>query len=93
MWPAVAQFTTVVACSRSGIGRSDPGPEEHSARRAAAELHALLARLRIPPPYVLAGRSDGGIGAVRAFYDSLLGTLPPGAEAAETSESMRIDAG
>lgn len=130
VWPAVAQFTTVVAYSRSGIGRSDPGPEEHAARRAAAELHALLARLRIPPPYVLVGRSYGGIlvrlytslypaevaglvlvdgsheqqvkrwgmldstypGAFRAFFDSLLGTRRPGAEAAEIRESMRIQA-
>ena len=130
VWPAVAQFTTVVAYSRSGIGRSEPGPEEHTARRAAAELHALLARLRIPPPYVLVGRSYGGIlvrlytslypadvaglvlvdgsheqqvkrwgmldstypGAFRAFFDSLLGTLQPGAEAAEIRESMRIQA-
>jgi pimeloyl-ACP methyl ester carboxylesterase len=130
VWPAVAEFTTVVAYSRSGIGRSDPGQEEHTARRATAELHALLARLRIPPPYVLVGRSYGGIlvrlytslypadvaglvlvdgsheeqvkrwgmldstypAAFRAFFDSLLGTLPPGAEAAETRESMRIQA-
>ena len=130
VWPAVAQFTTVVAYSRSGIGRSEPGPEEHTARLAAAELHALLARLRIPPPYVLVGRSYGGIlvrlytslypadvaglvlvdgsheqqvkrwgmldstypGAFRAFFDSLLGTLQPGAEAAEIRESMRIQA-
>ena len=27
VWPAVAGFTTVVAYSRSGLGRSDPGPE------------------------------------------------------------------
>ena len=31
-------------------------------------------------------------GAFRAFFDSLLGTLQPGAEAAETRESMRIQA-
>lgn len=130
VWPEVAEFTTVVAYSRSGIGRSEPGPEPHTARRAAAELHTLLARLHIPPPYVLVGRSYGGIlvrlytslyprdvaglvivdgsheqqvrrwgaldstypGAFRAFFDSLLGTMQPGAEAAETRESMRIQA-
>jgi pimeloyl-ACP methyl ester carboxylesterase len=130
VWPAVAEFSTVVAYSRSGIGRSEPGPEAHTARRAAAELHALLAHLRIAPPYVLVGRSYGGIlvrlytslypedvaglvivdgsheqqvkrwgvldstypGAFRAFFDSLLATRPPAAEAAETRESMRIQA-
>jgi pimeloyl-ACP methyl ester carboxylesterase len=130
VWPVVAEFTTVVAYSRSGIGRSEPGPEDHTAQRAAAELHALLARLHVPPPYVLVGRSYGGIlvrlysslypgevaglvlvdgsheqqvgrwgvldpaypGAFRASFDSLLKTLPPGAEAAETRESMRIQA-
>ena len=130
VWPAVAELTTVVAYTRSGLGRSEPGPQPHTARRAAAELHALLDRLHIPPPYVLVGRSYGGIlvrlytslyprdvaglvivdgsheqqvrrwgaldgtypEAFRVFFDSLLATGPPAAEAAEIRESMRIQA-
>lgn len=130
VWPAVAQLSSVVVYSRSGDGRSEPGPGDHSARTCAAELHALLAHLKIQPPYVLVGRSYGGIlvrlytslypnevagmvlvdatheqqvrrwgaidstypAAFRAFFDSLLRTLKPGAEAAETRESMRIQA-
>ena len=42
------------APSRSGtsLGQAD--------RRGAAHLHTLLAKLEVPPPYVLAGHSWGG---------------------------------
>src|SRR5437588_3393333 len=60
VWPAVAAYTTVVAYSRSGFGRSEPGPPEHTARRAVTELHELLARLQLRRPYVLGPRSYGG---------------------------------
>src|SRR5215471_4631830 len=43
IWPSAAQFSTVVAYSRSGLGRSDPGPQEHTAKNSVIELHTLLA--------------------------------------------------
>ena len=59
--PAAAEFSTVVAYSRSGLGRSEPGLRDHTAKSAAVELHALLTKLQLKPPYVLVGRSYGGI--------------------------------
>jgi pimeloyl-ACP methyl ester carboxylesterase len=130
VWPSVAEFSTVIAYSRSGLGKSELGTKPHTARGAAVELHVLLTRLQIAPPYVLVGRSYGGLlarmyvslyphdvaglvlvdgtheqqvrrwglidstypGAFRAFYDSVLKTLRPGAEADETRETVRIQA-
>jgi pimeloyl-ACP methyl ester carboxylesterase len=130
VWPSVAEFSSVVVYSRSGNGRSELGPGDHSARTCATELHTLLTHLNLKPPYILVGRSYGGIlvrlytslypnevagvvlvdatheqqvrrwgmldstypGAFRAYFDSVLKTLKPGAEAAETRETMRIQA-
>jgi pimeloyl-ACP methyl ester carboxylesterase len=61
IWPSAAEFSTVVAYSRSGLGRSEIGPSDHSAKSAVVELHALLAKLKLKPPYVLVGRSYGGL--------------------------------
>jgi pimeloyl-ACP methyl ester carboxylesterase len=67
--PSVAQFSMVVAYSRSGLGRSEPGPSKHTAKDSVLELHVLLTKLQLKPPYVLVGASYGGI-LVR-FYTSL----------------------
>jgi pimeloyl-ACP methyl ester carboxylesterase len=130
IWPAIAQYTTTIAYSRAGFGRSDPGFSSHSARDEVGELHELLHRLRIAPPFILVGRSYGGLlirlytslypadvgglviiegtherqvqrygaldsaytGQFRAYFDSVLARLPPGAQAAEIRETMRIQA-
>ena len=130
VWSAAAQMSSVVVYSRSGNGRSQLGPGDHSAHTCATELHALLTHLDLKPPYILVGRSYGGIlvrlytslypnevagmvlvdatheqqvrrwgaidstypAAFRAYFDSVLKTLKPGAEAAETHETMRIQA-
>ena len=57
---AIATITRVVAYERAGIGASEPGPEPRSIKQIVTELHALLARLEVPPPYVLVGHSWGG---------------------------------
>jgi pimeloyl-ACP methyl ester carboxylesterase len=62
----VASFTRVVAYDRAGLGESDPGPEPRSFTQIATDLHTLLHRAGIAPPYVLVGHSMGG-GNVRAF--------------------------
>ena len=53
-------MTRVVAYERAGIGASEPGPEPRSIKQIVTELHALLAKLEVPPPYVLVGHSWGG---------------------------------
>jgi pimeloyl-ACP methyl ester carboxylesterase len=129
IWPAVAKLTTVVAYSRISAGPAG-GPTDYGARQAVEDLHALLGKLRIAPPYILVGRSYGGLlvrlytsvypadvrglvivdgtheqqvqrwgaldstypAAFRAFFDSLVHTMPPGAQAGEIRETMRIQA-
>jgi pimeloyl-ACP methyl ester carboxylesterase len=56
----IAATTRTVAYERAGIGASEPGPEPRSIKQIVAELHALLAQLAVPPPYVLVGHSWGG---------------------------------
>ncbi|HLZ20505.1 MAG TPA: alpha/beta hydrolase [Ktedonobacterales bacterium] len=66
--PEVAQFTTVCAYDRAGYGWSDLGPLPRASSRIAAELHELLHRAGVEPPYVLVGHSFGGFN-VRLFAD------------------------
>ena len=61
VWPDLATFTTVVAYSRAGVGRSDPLLGPHTARMAVEDLHHLLLALHRSPPFVLVGKSYGGI--------------------------------
>ena len=56
----IAAITRVVAYERAGIGASESGPEPRSIKQIVTELHALLAKLEVPPPYVLVGHSWGG---------------------------------
>jgi len=50
-----------VTYDRAGLGWSDLGPMPRTADRIVDELHALLERAEIPPPYVLVGHSFGGL--------------------------------
>jgi pimeloyl-ACP methyl ester carboxylesterase len=51
----------VVSYDRAGLGWSELGPMPRTADRMVEELHALLERAAIPPPYVLVGHSFGGL--------------------------------
>ncbi|HVQ35002.1 MAG TPA: alpha/beta hydrolase [Candidatus Bathyarchaeia archaeon] len=59
--PEVRKFTRVCAYDRAGLGKSAPGPKPRSAERISEELHNLLRRAGVLPPYVLAGHSAGGL--------------------------------
>lgn len=50
-----------VSYDRAGLGWSDLGPMPRTADRIVDELHALLERAAIPPPYILVGHSFGGL--------------------------------
>lgn len=69
MWRTMAEYTTVVAYSRAGFGRSEEGSSDHSVPHAAAELHELLHRLPVAPPYILVARSYGSL--IARLYTSL----------------------
>jgi pimeloyl-ACP methyl ester carboxylesterase len=56
----VARFTQACWYDRAGIGWSDPGPFPRTSQAIARDLHELLKRAGVPPPYVLTGASFGG---------------------------------
>ena len=65
--PAMSQFTRVCAYDRAGMGYSiGAAPKPHTNRQMAHELHTLLERANLVPPYVLVGHSLGGVN-VRLF--------------------------
>lgn len=57
----VAKFTEACWYDRAGIGWSDSGPYPRTSAAIARDLHALLKQAGVPPPYVLAGASFGGM--------------------------------
>ena len=59
----VARTTRACVYDRAGLGQSDPAPPGRTSRDMVADLHALLARARLRPPYVLVGASFGGLNA------------------------------
>jgi pimeloyl-ACP methyl ester carboxylesterase len=61
--PQVSKLTRVCVYDRAGLGRSDPAPVPRTSLHVAKDLHALLERARIDPPYVIAGQSFGGMNA------------------------------
>ena len=57
----LARSFRAVSYDRAGLGWSDFGPMPRTADRIVDELHTLLERAAIPPPYVLVGHSFGGL--------------------------------
>lgn len=57
----LARSYRVVSYDRAGLGWSDLGPMPRTADRIVDELHAMLERAAIAPPYVLVGHSFGGL--------------------------------
>jgi pimeloyl-ACP methyl ester carboxylesterase len=86
--PSTAELSTVVAYSRAGLGRSEPGPSKHTAKDSVLELHALLTKLNLKPPYVLVGGSYGGI-LVR-LYTSLYPSEVAGLVFVDASHEQQV---
>lgn len=59
----VAKLRHACWYDRAGQGWSDSSPEPNWSDLAAADLHALLTRADVRPPYVLVGHSIGGFTA------------------------------
>jgi pimeloyl-ACP methyl ester carboxylesterase len=57
----LARSFHVVSYDRAGLGWSDLGPMPRTAERIVNELHTLLQKAGVPPPYVLVGHSFGGL--------------------------------
>jgi pimeloyl-ACP methyl ester carboxylesterase len=105
VFPEVAAFTRVCAYDRPGttlgadqFSRSDPVPQPRTAADAVADLHALLGAAAIPPPYVFAAHSTGGL--IARLYAStyakevaglvLVDAIPEGVQAAMTPAQWKI---
>jgi pimeloyl-ACP methyl ester carboxylesterase len=61
--PQISKLTRVCVYDRAGLGRSDPAPMPRTSLDVAKDLHELLQRAHIEPPYVIAGQSFGGMNA------------------------------
>ena len=57
----VSRFTCTASYDRSGLGWSSPCRTARTPTNIARELHALLERAEVKPPYVLVGHSFGGL--------------------------------
>ncbi|HXR38340.1 MAG TPA: alpha/beta hydrolase [Terracidiphilus sp.] len=57
----VARFTHTVSYDRGGLGWSGPSRSARTPGNCASELHDLLQRANITPPFVLVGHSFGGL--------------------------------
>lgn len=65
----VAAFTRACWYDRAGIGWSGPGPDPSWGDSAARDLHLLVNRAGLSPPFVLVGASFGGY--VIRFYQHM----------------------
>ncbi len=57
----LSRSVRVCAYDRAGYGWSEPGPSPRATDQLAEELEELLARARVPAPYVMVGHSFGGL--------------------------------
>lgn len=58
---SVAEFTRTASYDRGGLGWSSPCRTARTPSNIAAELHEMLERGGIRPPYILVGHSFGGL--------------------------------
>lgn len=56
----IAKTTRVIAYDRAGNGGSDVSPNPRTSTYMAKELHTMLQRGEVEPPYILVGASYGG---------------------------------
>ncbi|MGF1478477.1 MAG: alpha/beta fold hydrolase [Cyanophyceae cyanobacterium] len=58
----IAKFTRVCTYDRAGLGWSDPNLRSpRTSQQSVDELHLLLTKAGINPPYILVGHSLGGV--------------------------------
>jgi pimeloyl-ACP methyl ester carboxylesterase len=91
--PKVAARTRACVYDRAARGFSDPSPLPPTVGNAVADLHALLGKAGIAPPYVLVGNSFGGAAVQLYAYrypQEVKGLVL--VEAGHEDESGRIDA-
>ena len=78
MQKEVGEFACSVTYDRAGLGWSSHSSLARTPSNVAKELHAVLAKAGVPPPYVLVGHSFGGLVARRFaadYPDDVLGVV------------------
>jgi|GEM_PF-3951738 len=60
VFDAISGYAPVIAYDRAGLGQSSWDGKRPTVKRRNRQLHALLSRLELLPPYMLAGHSWGG---------------------------------
>lgn len=90
--PDVARRTRACVYDRAGLGFSDPSPLPGTSVNAVADLHALLSKAGVKPPYVLVGGSYGGANVQLYAYrypDEVKGLVL--VDASHEDETERLD--
>jgi len=59
--PELARLSRVCSYDRAGFGWSEAGPVPRTAGRIAEELHTVLQRAGVVPPFIMVGHSYGGL--------------------------------
>jgi hypothetical protein len=72
--PEVAKVAHVCSYDRAGSGKSDAAAHQHNMQEHVADLHALLQKAGIKPPYILVGHSLGGL-IVRRYQTQFTGEV------------------
>lgn len=65
--PEIAKFSRVFSYDRAGQGWSDESPYPRTSEQMAKELHSLLQKVGVAPPYILVGHSLGGV-TMQIYY-------------------------
>lgn len=65
--PEISKITRVCSYDRAGLSYSNPGPLPRDAKLTTSDLHTLLSKGNIAPPYILVGHSFGGL-LIRKYY-------------------------
>ncbi|KAI1905968.1 hypothetical protein LOZ12_006417 [Ophidiomyces ophidiicola] len=89
----VCSFARILLYDRSGLGRSEGGPNQYTASIAASELHMLLTQAQISPPLLLVGHSYGAIVAreyLHLYPDNVAGMVLFEAATERQSDFFRI---
>jgi pimeloyl-ACP methyl ester carboxylesterase len=67
--PDIAEFAQVIAYDRAGYGWSEAGQLSRNPKQLVEDLHTLLDKLELKPPYLLVGHRFGGM-FVRLFAET-----------------------
>ncbi|OCL07604.1 alpha/beta hydrolase [Glonium stellatum] len=89
----VSPFARILIYDRSGLGRSEDGPNRAVATVAAEELHLALESAGIRPPFVLCAHSYGGVVArefLHRWPDAVVGMVLAEAATEHQSRYFRV---